>query len=260
MPRQARTSDEDLFLLCDDIQELEGKVTPARLREAAGGGGHNRLKAIVEAWRVRRDEAANQTGIEARERNGRDTSPTGRKHGRRRTREGQAAAETGAPRGGDRIAPGIVTLGDLEQAEIAMEAGRVKAVLAGGEAKPTETPGEPEVPSSIEQAQAEVAAVLSAAAGHEGDHKPAASGSGKEEGARLSAGSSEAAPADPAVAAPSSSAPAEVGASAEIARLQAHVEDLRRENGMLWDQVKHEREARIREIELLNGMIQAMRR
>jgi hypothetical protein len=29
---------------------------------------------------------------------------------------------------------------------------------------------------------------------------------------------------------------------------------------MLWDQVKHERESRIREIELLNGMIQAMRR
>jgi hypothetical protein len=29
---------------------------------------------------------------------------------------------------------------------------------------------------------------------------------------------------------------------------------------MLWDQVRHEREARIREIELLNGMIQGMRR
>jgi hypothetical protein len=28
----------------------------------------------------------------------------------------------------------------------------------------------------------------------------------------------------------------------------------------LWDQVRHEREARIREIELLNGMIQGMRR
>jgi hypothetical protein len=50
------------------------------------------------------------------------------------------------------------------------------------------------------------------------------------------------------------------GTDAEIARLQAHVEDLRRENGMLWDQVRHEREARIREIELLNGMIQGMQR
>ena len=166
----------------------------------------------MEAWRVRRDEAARQTGIEARERDGRDTSPTSRKQGRRRTREGQAAAETGAPRGGDKSAPEIVTLGDVEQAEIAMEAGRVKAVLAGGEAGPTETPGEPEAPSSIEQAEADVAAVLSAAAGHEGDDKPAASGSGKEEGAKLSAGFSEAAPADPAVLAPSSSAPAGVGA------------------------------------------------
>ena len=81
MPRQARTSDEDLFLLCDDIQELEGGVTPARLREAAGGGGYNRLKAIVEAWRVRRDEAARRTGIEARERDGRDTSPNSKKQG-----------------------------------------------------------------------------------------------------------------------------------------------------------------------------------
>jgi hypothetical protein len=38
----------------------------------------------------------------------------------------------------------------------------------GGEAGPTETLGEPEAPSSIEQAEADVAAVLSAAAGPEG--------------------------------------------------------------------------------------------
>jgi hypothetical protein len=38
----------------------------------------------------------------------------------------------------------------------------------GGEAGPTETPGEPEAPSSIKQAEADVAAVLSAAAGPEG--------------------------------------------------------------------------------------------
>ena len=125
-------------------------MTPARLRETAGGGGHNRLKAIVETWRVRRDEAASQTGIEAQERDGRDASPTSRKQARRRTRDGQTAAETRAPRGGDRIAPGIVTLGDVERTEIAMEVGRVKAVLAGGEAGPTEIPGEPEAPSSIE--------------------------------------------------------------------------------------------------------------
>jgi len=58
----------------------------------------------------------------------------------------------------------------------------------------------------------------------------------------------------------SGSVPPAAEAGAEIARLQAHVEDLRRENGMLWAQVRHEREARIREIELLNGMIQGMRR
>jgi hypothetical protein len=62
------------------------------------------------------------------------------------------------------------------------------------------------------------------------------------------------------VPASSGSIPPVAGADAEIARLRAHVEDLRRENGMLWDQVRHEREARIREIELLNGMIQGMRR
>jgi hypothetical protein len=66
----------------------------------------------------------------------------------------------------------------------------------------------------------------------------------------------------PISAAPTSSGsvPSAAGADAEIARLQAHVEDLRRENGMLWAQVRHEREARIREIELLNGMIQGMQR
>jgi hypothetical protein len=66
----------------------------------------------------------------------------------------------------------------------------------------------------------------------------------------------------PIPAAPTSSGsvlPA-AGADAEIARLQADIEDLRRENAMLWAQVRHEREARIREIELLGGMIQGMRR
>jgi hypothetical protein len=73
---------------------------------------------------------------------------------------------------------------------------------------------------------------------------------------------SEATAEKPALVAPisSASAPSAVGADAEIVRLQAHVEDLRRENGVLWEQVKHEREAKIRQIELLNGMIQAMRR
>jgi hypothetical protein len=241
MPKQAKTSDEDLFLLCDDIQELDGRVTTARLREAAGGGGHNRLKAVVEAWQRRRDEAAKQAegGV--------------RKKGRGRDVE----APAGAARRGGKTAAETVTLKDVEQAQIAMEAGRVKVALSGGEVMPTETPGEPDIPSSIEQAEAEVAEILNAAAGQEGRNEPtSATAINRSSSVEPSVVTAE----NSASAAPVSSAPSAVDARAEIFRLQAHVEDLRRENGMLWDQVKHERESRIREIELLNGMIQAMRR
>ena len=61
MPRQIKSSEDELFALCDEIQAIDGKVTAARLREAAGGGGHTRLKAVVEAWQERRDEAAKPT-------------------------------------------------------------------------------------------------------------------------------------------------------------------------------------------------------
>ena len=53
MLRQVKSSEDELFALCDEIQAIDGKVTAARLREAAGGGGHIRLKAVVEAWRER---------------------------------------------------------------------------------------------------------------------------------------------------------------------------------------------------------------
>ena len=43
MPRQVKSSEDELFALCDEIQAIDGKVTAARLREAAGGGGHTRL-------------------------------------------------------------------------------------------------------------------------------------------------------------------------------------------------------------------------
>ena len=56
MPRQVKSSEEELFALCDEIQAIDGKVTAARLREAAGGGGHIRLKAVVEAWQERRND------------------------------------------------------------------------------------------------------------------------------------------------------------------------------------------------------------
>ena len=47
---------------------------------------------------------------------------------------------------------------------------------------------------------------------------------------------------------------------AENARLHAHLEDLRWENERLWAHVHEERTARIQEIELLNGLIAAVRR
>jgi hypothetical protein len=71
MPRQTKTSEDELFALCDEIQSIDGKVTAARLREAAGGGGHTRLKAVVEAWQERRHEAAKPTGDSVPEKAGR---------------------------------------------------------------------------------------------------------------------------------------------------------------------------------------------
>jgi hypothetical protein len=150
-------------------------------------------------------------------------------------------------------------LEDAEQAEIAMEAGRVKAALSGGEATKTETPDEPDVPSSIEQAEAEVIEALDTLARQDDEDAPETEAvSLSKAGTQPSEGTADA-PASPAPTSPAAG-PSATGADAEIARLQAHVEDLRRENGMLWDQVRHEREARIREIELLNGMIQRMHR
>jgi hypothetical protein len=170
-------------------------------------------------------------------------------------------AKGGSSRRRNKNAAENITLDDIEQAEIAMEAGRVKAALSGGEASKTETPGEPDVPSSIEQAEADITEALDTIAKQESED-----GSASETEA-ISLTKSDTRPSEGAADAPlpaaptsSGSVPSAAGADAEIARLQAHVEDLRRENGMLWDQVRHEREARIREIELLNGLIQGMRR
>ncbi|MGF7213693.1 hypothetical protein GGE65_008340 [Skermanella aerolata] len=35
MPRQVKSSEDELFALCDEIQAIDCKVTTARLREAA---------------------------------------------------------------------------------------------------------------------------------------------------------------------------------------------------------------------------------
>jgi hypothetical protein len=261
MPRQVKSSEDELFALCDEIQAIDGKVTAARLREAAGGGGHIRLKAVVEAWRKRRNEAAEpaEDSVPAKAGRGREKAVKSQGKGRDPNQGVEAPAKGGSSRRRNKDATETVTLEDAEKAGIAMEAGRVKAALSGGEATKTETPNEPDVPSSIEQAEAEVTEVLDMIARQETEDAPEteAVSLGKA-GTQLSEGTVDA----PLPAAPisSGSVPPAAGAEAEIARLQAHVEDLRRENGMLWDQVRHEREARIREIELLNGMIQGMRR
>ena len=263
MPRQVKSSEDELFALCDEIQTIDGKVTAARLREAAGGGGHIRLKAVVEAWRERRHEAAKPAEDSVPEKAGRGRGQAGKSQSKGRSPEldAKTPAKGRSSRRRSKVADEGITLEDAEQAEIAMEAGKVKAALSGEEATKTETPGEPDVPSSIEQAEEEVTEALMAAAGQESEDKPALET--EEVGLTESSIQSSAGTVDaPVSQAPASSGsmPPVAGADAEIARLRAHVEDLRRENGMLWDQVRHEREARIREIELLNGMIQGMRR
>jgi hypothetical protein len=261
MPRQVKSSEDELFALCDEIQAVDGKVTAARLREAAGGGGHARLKAVVEAWQQRRNETAKPAEDSVSEKAGRGRGQAGKSRGRGRSpdQDVKAPAKGGSSRRRNKDAAESLTLDDVEQAEIAMEAGRVKAALSGGEATKTETPDEPDIASSIEQAEADVTEALDTLARQDGEDAPETEVvSFTKSDSRPSEGTADA----PLPAAPTSSGsvPPAAGADAEIARLQAHVEDLRRENGMLWDQVRHEREARIREIELLNGMIQAMRR
>ena len=263
MPRQVKSSEDELFALCDEIQAIDGKVTAARLREAAGGGGHIRLKAVVEAWQQRRNEAAESAKDSVPEKAGRGRGQAGKSQSKGQSPEQDAKtpAQGRSSRRRSKVADESITLEDAEQAEIAMEAGKVKAALSGEEATKTETPGEPDVPSSIEQAEEEVTEALMAAAGPESEDKPALET--EEVGLTQSSIQSSAGTVDaPVSQAPASSGsmPPVAGADAEIARLRAHVEDLRRENGMLWDQVRHEREARIREIELLNGLIQGMRR
>jgi hypothetical protein len=265
MPRQVKSSEDELFALCDEIQAIDGKVTAARLREAAGGGGHIRLKAVVEAWRERRNEATKPTEDSVPKKAGRGGGKAGKSQGRgRNPNQGvEAPAEGGSSRRRNKDAAETetesVTLEDAEQTEIAMEAGRVKAALTGGEATKTETPDEPDVPSSIEQAEADVTEALDTLARQDGeDASETEVVSFTRSNTQPSEGTADA-PASPTPTSPEARLSA-TGADAEIARLRAHVEDLRRENGMLWDQVRHEREARIREIELLNGMIQGMRR
>src|SRR4051812_42556351 len=158
MPRQVKSSEDELFALCDEIQAIDGKVTAARLREAAGGGGHARLKAVVEAWQQRRNEAAEPAKDSVPEKAGRGRGQAGKSQNKGRSPEldAKTSAKGRSSRRRSKVADERITLEDAEQAEIAMETGKVKAALSGEQATKTETPGEPDVSPSIEQAEEEV--------------------------------------------------------------------------------------------------------
>lgn len=100
MPRQVKSSENELFALCDEIQAIDGKVTAARLREAAGGGGHIRLKAVVEAWRERRNGAAEPAEDSVPEKAGRGRGQAGKSQSKGRSPEQDAKPPAKAVRRG----------------------------------------------------------------------------------------------------------------------------------------------------------------
>lgn len=67
---------------------------------------------------------------------------------------------------------------------------------------------------------------------------------------------------EPARGAPASAPPADASSAAglavENARLQARLEEMQRENDRLWDHLNEERNARMREIERLNSLIDSL--
>src|SRR6188768_1514438 len=120
MPRQVKSSEDELFALCDEIQAIDGKVTAARLREAAGGGGHTRLKAVVEAWQQRRNEAAESAKDNVPEKAGRGRGQAGKAQskGRSPEQDAKAPAKGHSSRRRSKDADEGITLEDAEQAEI----------------------------------------------------------------------------------------------------------------------------------------------
>jgi len=216
MPLPPKTSDQELYDLCHEISERDGTVTANRLRDAAGGGGYNRLKAIVEAWNARQTHEAARPAQATRRRPRRDDAPL----------DTPVLAETDRP-----------TLEHVEQEAIAAEAVGVAEAFAG---VPVERPERRE----REPTARPVAGSAVTAEASERDAEPV---------------SEPAMPVRHAV--PSGEVgPSLVSLQTENARLHAHLEDLRRENERLWEQVREERNARIKEIELLNGLIAAVRR
>ena len=50
MPLSPKTSDQELYDPCREIYERDGNGDGQLPAQRGGGGGYNRLKAIVEAW------------------------------------------------------------------------------------------------------------------------------------------------------------------------------------------------------------------
>jgi hypothetical protein len=239
MPLPPKTSDQELYDLCREIQQRDGTVTANRLRDAAGGGGYNRLKAIVEVWNERHAQETARSAKEAtRDRQQREQAPPAR-------------ADTPVPAEIDRS-----TLAHAEQEAIAAEEARVVEALAGGPAEPTEPQEVDErEPASLAEATRAVTDVLSAeppapspvdtaeTITRDEEHRPKPS-----------------IPVQSTVPSGEADRPSWSALQAENARLYAHLEDLRRENERLWAHVHEERTARIHEIELLNGLIASARR
>jgi hypothetical protein len=234
MPLPPKKSDQELYALCREIYERDGDVTANRLRDAAGGGGYNRLKAIVEAWTQRRADEVARSAKAARSRRRRDDAPSAR-------------ADTSA------LSEDTVTLAQAEQEAIQAEEARVAEALAGGRAEPTETP-EPTEPVAVAEATPAEAAGLpvTPAALDPAEAVAPLESSAEPESEPMT-------PVRPAIPRGGAEDLSRMSLQAENARLQAHVEDLRRENERLWEQVREERRARIQEIELLNGLITSFR-
>jgi hypothetical protein len=219
------------------------------------------LKAVVEAWQKRRSEAAKPAEDSVPEKAGRGSGQAGKsqRRGRDPDQDVEVPAKGGSTRRRNKNAAESLTLEDAEQPRLRWRREESKLHCPVGKPRrPTHRTSRMFRHRSSRPRRTSPKLWTRLPRQDGGDAPETEVVSFTKPDTRPSEGAADA----PLPAAPttSGSVPQAAGADAEIARLQAHVEDLRRENGMLWDQVRHEREARIREIELLNGMIEGMRR
>jgi hypothetical protein len=63
MPRQTRTTNDELYHMAMEIEQDLGTVTISALREKAGGGSHTRLKSFLDAYLDYKRLANKKSGI-----------------------------------------------------------------------------------------------------------------------------------------------------------------------------------------------------